>query len=59
MSYLEYTVKTVPSGFRKILHMNWALVILLIAVASVGFLMLFSVAGGSLSPWSEAQMERF
>lgn len=59
MSYLEYTVKTVPSGFRKILHMNWALVILLIAVASVGFLMLFSVAGGSFSPWSEAQMKRF
>ncbi|WP_370228987.1 rod shape-determining protein RodA [Cognatishimia sp.] len=59
MSYLEYTVKTVPSGLRKILFVNWALVILLIAVSSVGFLMLYSVAGGSFNPWAEAQMKRF
>ncbi len=59
MSYLEYTVKTTPTGLRKILHMNWPLVILLIAVASAGFLMLFSVAGGSLTPWAEPQMKRF
>ena len=59
MSYLEYTVKTTPTGLRKMLHMNWPLVILLIAVASAGFLMLFSVAGGSLSPWAEPQMKRF
>ena len=46
MSYLEYTVKTVPSGIRKVLYLNWPLLLLLIAVASVGFLMLYSVAGG-------------
>jgi hypothetical protein len=28
-------------------------------VASVGFLMLYSVAGGSFSPWAEPQMKRF
>ena len=59
MSYLEYTVKSVPAGPRKILFLNWPLAILLTAVAGVGFLMLFSVAGGSYSPWAEPQMKRF
>jgi hypothetical protein len=43
----------------KVLHLNWALVLLLAAVAGVGFLMLYSVAGGTLSPWAEPQMKRF
>ncbi|HKL55204.1 MAG TPA: rod shape-determining protein RodA [Roseovarius sp.] len=59
MSYLEHTVKTTPSGPRKILYLSWPLVILLVAVAAVGFLMLYSVAGGSLSTWAEPQMKRF
>ncbi|MBV1869070.1 MAG: rod shape-determining protein RodA [Marinosulfonomonas sp.] len=59
MSYLEYSVKTVPSGFRKVLHLNWALVVLLVAVSCFGFLMLYSVAGGSMTPWAEPQMKRF
>lgn len=59
MSYLEYTVKSVPSGLRKFVHLNWPLVLLLISVAGVGFLMLYSVAGGSFTPWAEPQMKRF
>lgn len=59
MSYLEYSVKTVPTGFKKVLYVNWALVILLSSVCGVGFLMLYSVAGGSLQPWAEPQMDRF
>ncbi|MFD1344419.1 rod shape-determining protein RodA [Litorisediminicola beolgyonensis] len=59
MSYLEYNVKTVPSGWRKILYLNWGLVVLLSAVAGVGFLMLYSVAGGSFDPWAEPQMKRY
>ncbi|MCT4557064.1 MAG: rod shape-determining protein RodA [Pelagimonas sp.] len=59
MTYLEHNIKTVPTGWRKILHLNWALILLLSAVASVGFLMLYSVAGGSFSPWAEPQMKRF
>ncbi len=59
MSYLEYTVKSVPTGFRKILFLNWPLVLLLTAVAGTGFLMLYSVAGGGYSPWAEPQMKRF
>ncbi|WP_102108217.1 rod shape-determining protein RodA [Oceaniglobus roseus] len=59
MSYLEYNVKRVPTGLSKILYLNWPLILLLMAVASVGFLMLYSVAGGSLEPWAEPQMKRF
>jgi rod shape determining protein RodA len=59
MSYLEYTVKSVPTGFRKILHLNWPLALLLASVCGVGFLMLYSVAGGSFTPWAEPQMKRF
>ncbi|WP_438955439.1 rod shape-determining protein RodA [Cognatiyoonia sp.] len=59
MSYLEYNTKYVPAGFRKLLFLNWPVVFLLIAVASAGFLMLYSVAGGSTTPWTEPQMERF
>lgn len=59
MSFLEYRVKTVPTGLSKVLYVNWAIVILLIAVASVGFLMLYSVAGGNIETWAEPQMKRF
>src|SRR6056297_2522206 len=59
MSYLEYTVKYTPTGLRKVLYLNWPLAILLTAVASIGFLMLYSVAGGSFSPWAEPQMKRY
>lgn len=59
MSFLEYTVASTPTGWRKILYLNWALVLLLVAVASLGFLMLFSVAGGSMTPWVEPQLQRF
>ncbi|MEM0937730.1 MAG: rod shape-determining protein RodA [Pseudomonadota bacterium] len=59
VSYLEYRVQTVPTGLSKVLHVNWALVVLLMAVACMGFLMLYSVAGGSMEPWARPQMERF
>ncbi len=58
MSYLEYRVRSIPRGFRKILHLNWALILLLIAVASIGIIMLYSV-GGSFSQWAEPQLKRF
>jgi len=59
MSYLEYNTKYVPTGIRKLIYLNWPVILLLLAVASVGFLMLYSVAGGSTTPWMEPQMERF
>ena len=59
MSYLEYTVKTVPTGLRKILFFNWPLAILLTAIAALGVLQLYSVAGGSLTPWASPQIKRY
>lgn len=59
MSYLEYNTASVPSGPRKLLYFNWGLALLLTAAAGVGFLMLYSVAGGDFSRWAEPQMRRF
>jgi len=59
MSYLEYNAKYVPTGPRKFLYLNWPLALLLVAVASIGFLMLYSVAGGNIERWAEPQMKRF
>lgn len=59
MSYLEYHVKRSPTGLRKVLHINWVLVLLLTAVACIGFLQLYSVSGGDFDRWTEPQMERF
>ena len=59
MSYLEHNVKFVPAGTRKVFYLNWPVLLLLCAVASLGFLMLYSVAGGSYTPWAEPQMKRF
>jgi rod shape determining protein RodA len=58
MSFLEYNVARVPQGPAKLLALNWALVLLIAAVATIGFVMLYSVAGGSWR-WAEPQMERF
>jgi rod shape determining protein RodA len=44
---------------QKILRLNWAMVLLICAIASVGFLMLYSVAGGSFEPWAGRQINRF
>jgi len=59
MSYLEYNVKYVPTGIRKVLYLNWALILLLCAVVSFGLLMQYSIAGGSAQPWMEPQFKRF
>ncbi|MDQ1848883.1 rod shape-determining protein RodA [Gemmobacter fulvus] len=59
MSFLEYRIKTAPTGLRKVLHLNWPLILLITAVAAVGWLMLYSVAGGRMEVWAEPQMKRF
>ncbi|MEM0943058.1 MAG: rod shape-determining protein RodA [Pseudomonadota bacterium] len=47
------------SLFRKVLRLDWALVVVITAIAGIGFMMLYSVAGGSFEPWSGRQMNRF
>lgn len=59
MSFLENSLKSTPTGLRKILYFHWPLALLITAVASAGFLMLYSVAGGSMKQWAEPQLIRF
>jgi len=44
---------------RKLISINWLLVLLIGAVSAVGFAMLYSAADGSMQPWAERQMLRF
>lgn len=48
-----------PSPLLKIFEIHWVLLLAISAIASIGFLMLYSVAGGSLEPWAMRQMVRF
>ena len=59
MTYLTAQSGWVPTGIRKVLYLNWSLAILITAVASVGFLMLYSVADGRLNTWALPQIIRF
>ncbi|MEO1314236.1 MAG: FtsW/RodA/SpoVE family cell cycle protein, partial [Pseudomonadota bacterium] len=59
MTFLDQSHRQLPTGAAKLLHVNWALVVLLTAIACTGFLMLYSVADGSWDPWAERQMIRF
>ena len=43
----------------KLFEINWGLVLLITIVACAGFAMLYSVAGGNLSPWADKQIIRF
>jgi rod shape determining protein RodA len=44
---------------RKVWDINWGFVLLICATASVGFVMLYSAAGGNIEPWASRQMMRF
>ena len=44
---------------QKLLRLNFALIMLISAIAGIGFLMLYSVAGGSMEPWAGRQIPRF
>lgn len=59
MSYVNHTSHSVPTGLSKVLYFNWPLALLLTAVASTGFLMLYSVSGGDIERWAEPQIIRF
>jgi len=43
----------------KLYEINWGLVLLVTIIASIGFAMQYSVAGGSWDPWAGKQVIRF
>lgn len=55
---MSFARETIPLR-TKLWHLNWMLVLLLAAIASVGFVMLYSAANGSTDPWASRQMARF
>jgi rod shape determining protein RodA len=59
MSFLEYRLKLAPTGFAKVFYINWALILLLTAIAAIGWLMLYSIAGGNMDTWALPQIKRF
>ena len=59
MTYLEYKIRAVPKGFRKLFFLNWPIILLLCAASAIGIIMLTSVAGNSWHPWASAQLKRF
>jgi rod shape determining protein RodA len=59
MSYLEHNLSTTPFGLSKVLALNWPIIFLLTTISGVGFVMLYSVSGGSLERWTQPQMNRF
>ena len=59
MSFLEYRLKSVPTGISKLFYIHWALILVITAVAAIGWLMLYSIAGGTIDTWAKPQMQRF
>lgn len=45
--------------FQKLQHLGWGLVFLIIIVACIGFMALYSAAGGNFDPWASKQIVRF
>jgi len=43
----------------KLRGIQWGLVLLIAAIAGIGFAMLYSAANGNLQPWASRQMTRF
>jgi rod shape determining protein RodA len=48
-----------PPLLAKLLALNWPILLLIAAIAGIGFLALYSAAGGSMEPWARTQIVRF
>ncbi|MFN3605972.1 MAG: FtsW/RodA/SpoVE family cell cycle protein, partial [Cypionkella sp.] len=59
MSYMQYRQKAAPTGLAKLLYFHWPLILVITAIATLGWLMLYSIAGGNFARWAEPQMQRY
>ncbi|MGI4851846.1 MAG: rod shape-determining protein RodA [Janthinobacterium lividum] len=48
-----------PNFFQKLKQINLVIVLVLAIIASIGFVVLYSAAGGDFSPWAGKQIIRF
>ena len=44
---------------EKLMHLGWGLVIMIVLLAGIGFVALYSAAGGNMDPWASKQLMRF
>ena len=44
---------------EKLRNIPWVLILVMFAIAIMGFIMLYSAAGGSATPWAAKQFPRF
>lgn len=59
MASLLSTSRREMTLFEKVRQVNLGLIFLLAIAASIGFVMLYSAAGGNLDPWASRQINRF
>ena len=59
MTYLDYRNNITPTGPAKLLHFHWPLILIITAIATLGWLMLYSIAGGDFDRWAQPQMNRY
>lgn len=45
--------------WRRVLRMDWLLIVLIVALAGIGLAILYSAADGSWQPWADRQAVRF
>jgi rod shape determining protein RodA len=59
MTYLDYRNNITPTGPAKLLRFHWPLILIITAIATLGWLMLYSIAGGDFDRWAQPQMNRY
>jgi rod shape determining protein RodA len=59
LAALDLGARTRLRPWQKLRQINWPMVALICILASIGFVMLYSAAGGRFDPWADRQMVRF
>ena len=59
LAILDHGPRTRLRPWQKLRQINWPMVLLICVLAGIGFVMLYSAAGGRFDPWADRQMVRF
>ena len=59
MTDIYSTPNYLSGGLHKFARLNWILLICVLVLASIGFIIQYSVSGGSLRPWALPHLQRF
>ena len=59
LATFESTARAKLRPLQKLRLISWPMILLAGLVAGIGFVMLYSAAGGSFDPWADRQMIRF